>query len=377
MMNWKKIVTGTFWGLLGTALVALAVISWKAKVGKKYTQIQVELIGETKAALFMDEKDIVEVLKLQGVKEGVPAENINLEEVEKNLEKIRWINNAELFSNNQQLLEVKIEQRIPIARLFTVSGSSFYIDKYGSKLPLKQLTVLRLPVFTGFPSDQEILSKPDSVLLQEIVTFSNIIRSDSFFTAQVGQINIEPNGEYYMIPTLGDHVVILGSIENIEAKLNRLYTFYKKVWTQSGINAYQVLDCRFDKQIVALKKGMQPIQYAPGALPMYLTPLRNDSVATNLVIVDSLKKINTPAVPNSPLKKMAKGIDNPLKILGLNKVADTVKSLKNKISSPKKKPAISNKIERKKSNKQDNKSLIKKNKTAKALLPAKTTPNNN
>ena len=63
----------------------------------------------------------------------------------------------------------------------------------------------------------------------------------------------------------------------IEDKLNRLYTFYKKVWVQSGLNAYQVIDCRFDHQIVALKKGMQPIQYLPGTMPVLPLGLLPDS----------------------------------------------------------------------------------------------------
>jgi cell division protein FtsQ len=360
MKQWQNILIKTLWSIAGAALIFLFVIAWKAKVSKKVSQIQVELVGETTKALFMDENEITQILKDQGITKGTIVESINLTSIEQELEKIRWIKNAELFINNQQLLEVKIQQRIPIARVFTIAGSSFYIDDQGRRLPLKQLTVLRLPVFTGFPTDQDKLSAPDSLLLNDLLLFSNTIKTDSFFTAQIAQVNIGPNGDFQMVPSLGDHTVLIGSVDNLADKLNRLYTFYKKVWVQSGINAYQVLDCRFDGQIVALKKGLEPIQYAPGMMPFQNSVLANtENVILN---TDTLKKVAPIAI-----KKEVK--------LEENKVAKkpAVKVVANKKSTPKK---INQQI-KKKDNKQNNKSLIIKKKSAKALMPTKTTSKNN
>jgi len=363
MRNWKNILIKILWSMMGAALIVLFVIAWKAKVTKKITRIQVELVGETTTALFMDEKEITQILKDQGIAMGTVLEGVNLTQIEKNLEKIRWIKNAELFTDNQQVLEVKIEQRKPIARVFTLSGGSFYIDNEGWRLPLKQLTVLRLPVFTGFPTDQDKLSAPDSTLLNDILTFSNTIIKDSFFTAQIAQINVEPNGDFQFIPSLGDHLVLLGSVDNLEDKLNRLYTFYKRVWVQSGINAYQVLDCRFDQQIVALKKGMQPVQYTPGILPFQKSILLAEQKDT--IVTVTAAKIVKDTVISSP-----------------KKVKDTLKKekgiLKNKVDQ---KGVKVKKIGPIKNNKQNNKSLIIKKKSAKALMPtkiaSKTTTTNN
>jgi len=317
----------------------------------------------------MDENEITQILKDQGITKGTIVESINLTSIEQELEKIRWIKNAELFINNQQLLEVKIQQRIPIARVFTVAGNSFYIDDQGWRLPLKQLTVLRLPVFTGFPTDQDKLSAPDSLLLKEVLFFSNTIKTDSFFTAQIAQVNIGPNGDFQMVPSLGDHTVLIGSVDNLADKLNRLYTFYKKVWVQSGINAYQVLDCRFDGQIVALKKGLEPIQYAAGMMPFQNSVLANtENVILNTdtasapILKDTLKIVAPIAI-----KKEVK--------LEENKVAKkpAVKVVANKKSTPIK---IKKQINPQ-NNKQNNKSLINMKKSAKALMPTKTTSKNN
>ena len=315
MKNWQKIVINILWSIAAAALIVLFVVSWKAKSEKQLTDIQVELVGESAQALFMDEIAIRSILNEQGVKAGMPIEKINLTQLEKFIEKTEWVKNAEFFINNKLVLEVKIEQRIPIARVFTASGTSFYIDIEGSRLPLKQLTVLNLPVFTGFPTDQPKLSRPDSVLLKDVLFFAKTIQKDSFFMAQVAQVNIEPNGTFQMVPTLGDHLVLLGTVDQLEDKLNRLFTFYKKVWLVSGVNAYQYIDCRFNHQVVALKKGLQPIQFtgdfkllAGDSTLMMQAPVA--SLDTTIAKTDSVKIVPVAPSPKSVKAAPAK-IEKP------------------------------------------------------------------
>jgi len=376
MKHWQTILIRVLWSIAGAALIFLFVVAWRAKEEKKCTSIQIELVGENTSALFMDEKEILQIVNAQGVKEGLPIGNLNLNALEKYLQTIRWVKHAELFLDNTQSLQVKIEQRIPIARIFTTSGNSFYIDKEGWKLPLKQLTVLRLPVFTNFPSDQEKLSKPDSLLLNDILHFTKAVQSDTFFMAQTAQVNIALNGDFEMVPTVGDHVVLIGSVENIEDKLNRLYTFYKKVWIQSGLNAYQVIDCRFDNQIVALKKGMQPIQFA-GALSPF-----SDTLSVAPVIVDTLKlAISTIKIEPKTSQAIAPKLSPKM-------VAKVTPKLESKTApkllpktgvkvAPKKATKIVPKTSNKSNNKTKSKSLIKVKKSAKALMPKKTTSTTN
>lgn len=387
MKHWQTILVRVLWSIAGAALIVLFVVAWKAKEEKKCTSIQIELVGENTAALFMDEKEILQIIHEQGVKEGLPIGAVNLNTLEKYLQTIRWVKNVELFLDNTQSLQVRIEQRIPIARIFTASGNSFYIDKEGLQLPLKQLTVLRLPVFTNFPSDQEKLSKPDSLLLNDILHFTQAVATDSFFMAQTAQVNIASNGDFELVPSVGDHLVLIGSVENIEDKLNRLYTFYKKVWVQSGLNAYQVIDCRFDNQIIALKKGMQPIQFSANDLPT------KDSIMAINGAADSANLTTTkPALVNAP-KNVA--VANPKIAPATSPKVAPKMAPKTAVKAPSKttvktpsKPAVKPGIKKgsknlaktssKTNNKSKSKSLIKVKQSAKALMPQKkaSTTNN-
>jgi cell division protein FtsQ len=368
MKHWQTILVRVLWSIVGAALIVLFVVAWKAKEEKKYNSIQIELVGENTAALFIDEKEILQIIHEQGVKEGQAIGELNLNTLEKYLETIRWVKQVELFLDNAQVLQVKIEQRIPIARIFTASGNSFYIDKEGLQLPLKQLTVLRLPVFTNFPTDQEKLSKPDSLLLNDILHFTKAVQNDSFFMAQTAQVNIATNGDFELVPSVGDHLVLIGSVENIEDKLNRLYTFYKKVWVQSGLNAYQVIDCRFDNQIVALKKGMQPIQFSANDLPTV------DSAMAVEVKLDTTAPKTAPKIAPATSPKTA----SKLAPKTTPKTAAKVPSKTAVKQASKKGSKNLAKTSSKTNNKSKAKSLIKVKPSAKALMPQKkaSTTNN-
>jgi cell division protein FtsQ len=349
-------------------------------------------VCENTEALFMDEKEILQIIHEQGVKEGMPIGDVNLNTLEKYLQTIRWVKNVELFLDNTQSLQVRIEQRIPIARIFTASGNSFYIDKEGLQLPLKQLTVLRLPVFTNFPSDQEKLSKPDSLLLNDVLHFTKAVSTDSFFMAQTAQVNIATNGDFELVPSVGDHLVLIGSVENIEDKLNRLYTFYKKVWVQSGLNAYQVIDCRFDNQIVALKKGMQPIQFSANDLPTVdstmAVEVKLDTTNLRAVNVTEVKPATVNASKNVAVASpKTVPVTNPKLAPKTAVKAASNTTIKTTVKTPSKpavKPAIKKgsknlaKTSSKTNNKSKSKSLIKVKQSAKALMPQKkaSTTNN-
>lgn len=387
MKQWQKIVIRIIWSIAAAGLIVLFVVSWKAKSAKQLTDIQIELVGESAEALFMDEISIRVILNERGVQVDMPIEKINLTQLEKFIEKTEWVKNAEFFINNKLVLEVKIEQRIPIARIFTASGASFYIDNEGSRLPLKQLTVLNLPVFTGFPTDQLKLSKPDSALLKDVLFFAKTIQKDTFFMAQVAQVNIEPNGTFQMVPTLGDHLVLLGTVDQLEDKLNRLFTFYKKVWLGSGVNAYQYIDCRFNHQVVALKKGLQPIQFTGDfkLLAGDTTIMTQVPVANLDTTAKAAPVMMEPAIPTPNPVKVASAKVTPAKVAKPQvskpqvSKAQLAKPKASKVIAKKKVQPKAVKSKPKLNNKPKNNSLNKKNKTAKAVMPKKsksTTKNN-
>jgi cell division protein FtsQ len=71
--------------------------------------------------------------------------------------------------------------------------------------------------------------------------------------AQVEQVNIN-NYEMELIPKLGNHIIQFGEGTNVDAKFNRLLLFYKQIMNKTGWNYYSLLDVRYDKQLVAVRR---------------------------------------------------------------------------------------------------------------------------
>lgn len=256
--NWKKILIGSLWILAGIGTIVLLGAAMQQKQQKHCAAIRIEISG-AEQHMFIDEKDVMAMLAGNGHTAGKPIGGMNLRQMESLLEKNSWVKNAEMFLDNNQVLQVRIEERQPVARVFALNGSSFYVDGSALRLPLSEKLSAKVPVFTGFPSDRRLLAHPDSLLLGDIVKLGTYILADSFWMSQVAQVDITPQSHFCLVPVVGDHTIVFGNAEEIEKKFTKLYTFYKKAWLQNGINTYEKLDVQYDNQVVAIRKGIAKV----------------------------------------------------------------------------------------------------------------------
>jgi cell division protein FtsQ len=251
---WKKWLQISLWSLLGVGTCTLLVAAMQKKDEKACPGIEISIDG-AKDNVFIDDKDVMEIMKTNGAVKGKEVSEINLRNIEEQLEKNAWIKDADLFFDNNQVLHAKIEEREPIARIFTLSGKSYYIDSSCKMLPLSDERSARVPMFTSFPSDKKILSKPDSLVLQDVKRVAQYINADSFLTAQVAQIDITSQGTYEIIPVLGDQLIRIGDAEGLDEKFGKLKSFYKQVWAKTGFEKYETIDVQYKDQVVATKRG--------------------------------------------------------------------------------------------------------------------------
>ena len=201
---------------------------------------------------FIDQKD-VEQLLMSSTKSKIKGElvaSFNLHELEQILEHNTWIDEAELYFDNRDILHVTVTEKEPVARIFTTEGNSFYIDSAGLKMPLSDKMSARVPVFTSFP-DKKKLSSKDSSLLNDVRVTANFIVNDPFWMSQVAQIDITSEKNFEMIPVIGNHLVKLGNGENIAQKFRRLMVFYKQVLSKTGFEKYKVIDVQYKGQVLA------------------------------------------------------------------------------------------------------------------------------
>ncbi len=186
---------------------------------------------------------------------GKPIEKINTRELEHKLNARSVVKNAEVFTSIDGVLHVRVYQRRPIVRVQTVNGS-YYIDETGYLFPITTMYTSYVPIVTGsIPVSFKIgyrgeIPKEDK-LLHQIYGFSTFLQDDDFWRSQIQQLYVQNAYDIEIVPRLGSQLIKMGSLENYEYKLEKLYAFYQRAMPQEGWDKYSRLDLRYSNQVVA------------------------------------------------------------------------------------------------------------------------------
>lgn len=319
--NTKKIFTNVLWALLGMGTVVLLGAAINIKNNRHCKGVEINITG-AENNFFIDKNKVNNILLATngGVLQGETLASFDLFKLENVLQKNAWINNAEVFFDNNEVLRVNVKERQPIARIFTVSGTSFYIDSAITRLPLSDKFSARVPVFTDFNNTQTgALTKADSSLLYDIKTIGTYILKDPFWMAQIDQIDITPERNFEMVPKVGNQIISFGSADNYAEKFNKLLIFYKQVESNVGWNKYSKLNVQYKDQLIAVKRGAQDIildslraKQIMQAIVANAQKQANDSI-NNIQLVQPQEDNNIPVasqIENVPEEKIS--IDKPV-----------------------------------------------------------------
>ena len=258
--SFKNIMLTTLWIALGGATVFLLASGIKSKGTHQCKGVEINIHGVSNN-FFVDKKDILNSITVSESANpfGKTTGSFNLKKLEAELQKNVWIKSAQLFFDNNEVLKVIVQEREPIARVFTTTSTTFYIDNDLTMLPLSDKFSARLPVFTGFPSDKKVLSKADSILLGDVRTISLALQKDSFSMAMIDQVDITIQRMFEMIPKIGNQLIVFGDATDVDAKLQKLKLFYKEIMVKAGWNNYSVINVQYKNQVVAKRKGAEDI----------------------------------------------------------------------------------------------------------------------
>jgi len=246
-----KILFVAFWLCIAGGMLTLLLAAIRKRNHGHCAGYEIVLKG-ARNNFFIDRKDVEQMLVtyLGGSLTSMPVSSFRLFEIEKMLEQHTWIESAETYFDNHDVLHVTINEKEPVARIFTNTGQSFYIDSAGKRMPLSDKMSARVPVFTNFTGAKK-LTPADSLVLYDVRRAARFILEDSFWMAQVAQVDLLPNRQMEMIPVVGNHVVRLGDGDNIAAKFRRLMIFYQQVLRKTGMNRYRLIDVQYAGQVVA------------------------------------------------------------------------------------------------------------------------------
>lgn len=147
---------------------------------------------------------------------------------------------------------VRADQRRPIAHLY-YGSREFYIDRQGVLFPPSSSGFCDVIVAGGHFTEP---LRPDSLGAQllSLWRLACFLDDQSNYRDLIDQIFIGQDGNIMMVPKVGNHVIELGSPDNLDTKFANLLSFYRNGMPRAGWNTYSKVSLKFKGQVVCTKK---------------------------------------------------------------------------------------------------------------------------
>jgi cell division protein FtsQ len=264
MIKWIKIF---FWCcFFGMVVVVLSLTTnSNNEVISKKPNIYIKVDGEN---AFLTENELYTRLVRKGfVYPNQKLKNVKIKEIEKDIKNMSEIRKVKVYKSIGGEWNIDVELRKPIARIFNKFGETFYLDDLGFTMATSYLYTARVVVVSGdIPDKKSNLSVAKiinnqslktNLFLDDIYRISYYVCNNPFLNAQIGQIHLDKNGDFVLIPQIGDHKIIFGTAKNeaeVERKFKKLMLFYEEGLPFEGWNKYDMINLKYEKQIVCKRK---------------------------------------------------------------------------------------------------------------------------
>jgi len=227
------------------------------------------IISDSTEASFVTAESIRQMIADAGFDvQGYPISSIHTRRMESLLSANPFVRNAEVYTDIDGGLTIDIEQRQPILRIMPAGSRGFYLDAEGVVLPVSSgYTPLVLPVTGNMnglslsPGDfilgdtvKHELSAKGQDFIYELFSFSQYINADPFWKSQIVQVYRDSRGEYELIPRVGAHQILMGSMDGFREKLRNLQLLYEQGFGVEGWNAVHQINLKYSNQVICTKR---------------------------------------------------------------------------------------------------------------------------
>lgn len=232
-----------FFTLFAYLIIVLTFVATKlGDVKCKGLQVVVDNTDEN---AFIDENEILGVIKRgYGDIKDRDIVRIDKDSIERVLIKRSVIKSAQIYYSLDGFFHVEVTQRKPVLRV--LAGDGYYVDEDGKMMPLSGKYTSRVVVATGNISRK--------FACNGLYPFVMALKEDDFWDALIEQIIVVRDDEVVLIPKVGNFRIVLGKVDDYEAKLDKLRFFLKEGIALKGWNMYKEINLKFDNQVVCVKR---------------------------------------------------------------------------------------------------------------------------
>ncbi len=262
-INWKAVLFVFTWLVCLAGLVTLMSFIGMKESGLKCKDIKIIIPGTSS---FIDREEVNRmILGHVGALVGKPLYSINIHQIENLLKKNHYIRLANLYTDMDGTINLKISQREPVLRIMNLTSQDFYVDMDGFKIPSSAIYTPRVPVANGYIMEG-FSGKVDTLktrIAKDLYKTALYIEKDTLWSEQIEQIYVNEQNEIELIPRVGNHRILLGTADSLEVRLNNLKIFYKRAIPVVGWDAYKTINIKYSNQIVCEKNIVDSNKAAP------------------------------------------------------------------------------------------------------------------
>lgn len=165
--------------------------------------------------------------------------------IEEKIKEMNYVKRAECYRTNHGDVAIRIWQREPVVRIMTAT-ESYYIDQDREKMPISNNFTVMIQVVSG--NITETFAK------NELFDFVEYVSNNEFWNTQIDQIYVTDTRKIELVPKVGSYTISLGTLDNYEDKLKKLYTFYKRYPQLALTDTYSNINIEYNKLLYATKK---------------------------------------------------------------------------------------------------------------------------
>jgi len=256
----KKLLLTSIWiVVLAGIIVVLGFVDNKQKE-QQIENINIH-IAQSQKACFITENDIYNILNnlYDSVSDNYTS-SINIELIENSIYENPYVLKADVYLSINGNLHLDIIQRTPLVRIYNKTNNSFYLDTEGFYMPIHPENAARVIIANGFIDEElthEDLNQKQEEQPSKIMTIRNIstmITDNSLLKSMIDQIYFTKSGEIELVSKIGGQIICLGDEEDLEWKLQKLETFYKKGLAYTNWSDYSKINLKYSSQVICTKK---------------------------------------------------------------------------------------------------------------------------
>lgn len=205
---------------------------------------------------FLTEKEIAERINYLSGENivGKRLSAIDFRTLENEMEKNPFVEQAEVFVDQQQNITVNLVQKRPILRILNKDGVGYYLSENNERIPLNGNFTPHVAVAVGSVQTHQSAQR-DSTVQAALFNLISYVNKDEFLKALTDQLYVNESGDIDLIPRVNTHTIRLGRVEDkMEDKLKRLKIFYTEGLKKTGWQMYKTIDLRYMNQVVCEKR---------------------------------------------------------------------------------------------------------------------------